>query len=148
MTPKQGWRAPVWQGMTPKKQGFVCWEVRPGVTSVTVRQVMAHHASMSLLSIAYVLVDKPMQRRFESDPMLRSVDLLLHERIPRAAVPVYPHVTEANATSSASAEEAGTMRVLPILAAEYPMCICFRTDNITSLFRARVAVTVDWAILL
>jgi len=82
-----------------------------GETSVTVRQVMAHHASMSLLSFVYVLLDKPMQRRFESDPMLRSFDLLLHERIPRVAVPVYPHVTEANATSSASAEEAGTMRV-------------------------------------
>ena len=83
----------------------------PGVTNVTVEQVMAHHAGMSLLSIAYVLLDKPMQRRFELDPMLRSVDLLLHERIPRASVPVYPHVAEANTTRSASAEEAGIMRV-------------------------------------
>ena len=82
-----------------------------GVSSVTVRQVMAHHSGMSLLSIAYVLLDKPMQRRFQLDPMLRSSDLLLHERIPRASVLVYPHVAEANATRSASAEEAGTMRV-------------------------------------
>jgi len=82
-----------------------------GVSSVTIKQVMAHHAGMSLLSFAYVLLDKPMQRRFNLNPMLRSSDLLLHERIPRATVPVYPHVAEANATRSTSAEEAGTMRV-------------------------------------
>ena len=82
-----------------------------GVTSVTIKQVMAHHASMSLLAMSYVLLDKPMQRRFEADPIFRAADLLLHERIPRATVPVYPHVAEANATRSASAEEAGIMRV-------------------------------------
>jgi cellobiose phosphorylase len=83
----------------------------PGANSITVRQFMAHHAGMSLLSLAYVLLDKPMQRRFEADPMFRAADLLLHERVPRATVPVFPHAAEANATRSVSAEEAGTMRV-------------------------------------
>ncbi len=83
----------------------------PGATSATVRQFMAHHQGMSLLSLAYVLLDKPMQRRFQADPMLRAAELLLQERIPKAAAPVYPHVAEANATRSASPEETGTMRV-------------------------------------
>ncbi len=83
----------------------------PGATSVTVRQFMAHHEGMSLLAIAYVLLDKPMQRRFLADPMLRSSDLLLQERVPKATPPVYPHASEANATQLASAEETGTMRV-------------------------------------
>ncbi|MFN8705436.1 MAG: GH36-type glycosyl hydrolase domain-containing protein [Planctomyces sp.] len=72
---------------------------------------MAHHAGMSLLAMVYLLLDKPMQRRFSADPAFRSVDLLLHERVPRGAVPVFPHAIEARATRSASAEEAGTMRV-------------------------------------
>ncbi len=83
----------------------------PGVTSVTIRQVMAHHAGMSLLSLAYVLLDRPMQRRFESDPMFRAADLLLQERIPKTTVPVFPHAAEASATRIVAAEEAGSMRV-------------------------------------
>jgi cyclic beta-1,2-glucan synthetase len=83
----------------------------PGTTSVTVRQVMAHHSGMSLLSLAYLLLDKPMQKRFAADPAFKAVDLLLHERVPRSTVPVFPHAIEASTTRSASAEEAGTMRV-------------------------------------
>ncbi len=83
----------------------------PGMSSITVRQVMAHHAGMSLLSLAYLLLNKPMQKRFATDPAFRAVDLLLHERVPRATVPVFPHAIEASTTRSASAEEAGTMRV-------------------------------------
>ena len=49
---------------------------RRGRPSVTVRQFMAHHEGMSLLALAYVLLDRPMQRRFEADPMLRAADLL------------------------------------------------------------------------
>lgn len=83
----------------------------PGATSVTVRQIMAHHAGMSLLSLDYMLLDQPMQRRFRSDPAFRAIDLLLHERVPKATVPVFPHAVEASTTRIASAEEAGTMRV-------------------------------------
>ena len=72
---------------------------------------MAHHEGMSLLSLAYLLLDKPMQRRFEADPVLRAADLLLQERVPKAVAPVFPHVAEASVTRSASAEEEGAMRV-------------------------------------
>ena len=66
---------------------------------------------MSLLSLAYLLLDKPMQRRFLADPMLRAADLLLQERVPKATAPVFPHASEASATRLASAEETGSMRV-------------------------------------
>jgi cyclic beta-1,2-glucan synthetase len=82
-----------------------------GATSVTVRQFMAHHEGMSLLALAYVLLDRPMQRRFQSDPMLRAAELLLQERVPKACAPVFPHVTETRATRAISAEQDGTMRV-------------------------------------
>ena len=84
----------------------------PGTSSVTIRQVMAHHASMSLLSFAYVLLDKPMQKRFNLDLAFRSTDLLLQERVPRTTVPLFPHANEANATRTTEAEESGAMRVL------------------------------------
>jgi cyclic beta-1,2-glucan synthetase len=84
----------------------------PGASSATVRQFMAHHQGMSLLSLAYVLLDKPMQRRFLADPMLRAAELLLQERVPKAVAPVYPHASEASMTRNASAEDAGGMRVV------------------------------------
>ncbi|MBI2806874.1 MAG: cyclic beta 1-2 glucan synthetase [Planctomycetes bacterium] len=82
-----------------------------GTTSVNVRQFMAHHEGMSLLALAFLLLDKPMQRRFEADPMLRAADLLLQERVPRAVAPIFPHVAEASVTRSISAEADGAMRV-------------------------------------
>lgn len=85
--------------------------VPPGIERVTVRQFMAHHQGMTVLSLAYVLLKKPMQRRFLADPMLRAADLLLQERVPKATSPVYPHASEASTTRVVSAEEAGTMRV-------------------------------------
>ncbi|MBL8810710.1 MAG: cyclic beta 1-2 glucan synthetase [Planctomycetaceae bacterium] len=83
----------------------------PGHTSITVRQVMAHHAGMTLLSIAWLILNRPMQKRFLADPSLRAADLLLHERVPRTSVAVYPHAIEARVTRTTSAEEAGTMRI-------------------------------------
>lgn len=83
----------------------------PGATSVTVRQFMAHHEGMSLLALAYVLLDRPMQRRFAADPMFRAADLLLQERMPRACAPLFPHVAEARATHLTSSEDNGTMRI-------------------------------------
>jgi len=53
-------------------------------TSVVVRSFMAHHQGMSLLSLAHLLLDRPMQKRFESDPLFQATRLLLQERIPRA----------------------------------------------------------------
>jgi len=82
-----------------------------GATSVTVRQYMAHHQGMTLLALAYALLDRPMQRRFDGEAAFVASDLLLQERVPRARRPYFPHATEAGATRSASAEEEGTTRV-------------------------------------
>ena len=55
-----------------------------GQTSVVIRSFMAHHQGMVLLSLAYLLLDRPMQKRFESDPMFQATALLLQERVPKA----------------------------------------------------------------
>ncbi|MFA5167275.1 MAG: glucoamylase family protein [Candidatus Omnitrophota bacterium] len=56
----------------------------PDETRAVVQSYMAHHQGMSLLSLAYVLLDRPMQRRFLAEPMFRSTELLLQERVPTA----------------------------------------------------------------
>ena len=59
-----------------------------GQSSVTIRSFMAHHQGMSLLALAYRLLDCPMQRRFLSCPALRAADLLLQERVPNTTAKV------------------------------------------------------------
>ena len=53
-------------------------------SSAIVRSFMAHHVGMSFLSLAYLLLDHQMQKRFESDPLFQATTLLLQERVPRA----------------------------------------------------------------
>ncbi len=62
---------------TPSRQ-------RRGQSSAVVRAFLAHHQGMSLLSLAYLLLDRPMQKRFESDPRFQATTLLLQERVPKA----------------------------------------------------------------
>lgn len=65
----------------------------PGQSQVVIRSFMAHHQGMSFLSLAYLLLDQLMQKRFESEPQLQATMLLLQERIPRATA-FYAHTTE------------------------------------------------------
>jgi cellobiose phosphorylase len=64
-----------------------------GQSSAVVQSYMAHHQGMSLLSLAYLLLDRPMQKRFESDPLFQATTLLLQERIPKATA-FYSHSAE------------------------------------------------------
>ncbi len=80
-------------------------------TQVVIRQFMAHHQGMSLLALAYVLRDRPMQRRFDAEPMLRASVHLLQERVPKALAPIFPHAAEASAKRRLATEEQGSMRI-------------------------------------
>ena len=71
---------------TPSRQ-------RGDESSTVVRSFMTHHQGMSLLSLAYLLLDRPMQKRFESDPLFQATLLLLQERIPRATA-LFPHTAQ------------------------------------------------------
>jgi cellobiose phosphorylase len=72
-----------------------------GQSNAVVRSFMAHHQGMSLLSLAYLMLDRPMQKRFESDPAFQATVLLLQERLPKATA-FYSHtagISEAYITS-------------------------------------------------
>jgi cyclic beta-1,2-glucan synthetase len=58
---------------------------RLGQTSTLIKSFMAHHQGMSLLAIASVLLNQPMQRRFATDRQFQATLLLLQERIPKAS---------------------------------------------------------------
>jgi cellobiose phosphorylase len=55
-----------------------------GQSKAVIKSFMTHHQGMSFLSLAYVLTDRLMQKRFESYPLFQATLLLLQERIPRA----------------------------------------------------------------
>ncbi|KON82257.2 cyclic beta 1-2 glucan synthetase [Azoarcus sp. PA01] len=77
---------------------------RRGQSHVVVRAFMAHHQGMSLLALAYLVLDRPMQRRFESDRLFQAVMLLLQERIPKATA-LFSHtaqLSDVRATSVAA----------------------------------------------
>ncbi len=86
--------------------------VPPGINHAIVRAFMAHHQGMSLLALAYVLLDRPMQRRFMSDPLIRATELLLQERVPKKGATLHPHAAEVSAPERPFTEDEGaTMRV-------------------------------------
>jgi cyclic beta-1,2-glucan synthetase len=53
-----------------------------GETHAIVRSYMAHHQGMILLALVNYLHDNVMVRRFHADPVVRSVELLLQEKVP------------------------------------------------------------------
>ena len=55
-----------------------------GQTHAVIRSFMAHHQGMIFLSLAYLILDRKMQKRFASDPMFQATALLLQERLPKA----------------------------------------------------------------
>jgi cyclic beta-1,2-glucan synthetase len=67
--------------------------LKPGQSNAIVYSFMAHHEGMSLLALAYLLLDKPMQKLFESEPQFKATILLLQERVPRATT-FFAHTTD------------------------------------------------------
>jgi len=81
-----------------------------GQSSAVVRSFMAHHVGMTLLSLAYLLLDRPMQKRFESDPVFQATLLLLQERVPKATA-FYSHATELSDVQGVSSGAETPVRV-------------------------------------
>ena len=84
---------------------------RRGESSAVVRSYMAHHQGMTLLSLAHLLLDRPMQRRFEADPLFQATTLLLQERIPKATA-LHLHAAELSDIRAISSGPEMPVRVL------------------------------------
>ncbi len=66
---------------------------RRGEKHIVIQSYMAHHQGMSLLALAYVLLNQPMQQRFAANPLLQATLLLLEERVPKVAA-IHTQATE------------------------------------------------------
>ena len=71
---------------------------RTGERGVVVRAYMAHHQAMSLLALDNFLHDNILQQHFHADPRVRTVEPLLHERIP--TLPPLHHISTRERVSS------------------------------------------------
>ncbi|MEO6778710.1 MAG: glucoamylase family protein, partial [Gemmatimonadaceae bacterium] len=58
----------------------------PGSNHAVVGTYMAHHIGMSIVALTNALQRQVWQRRFHADPLVRSNELVLQERIPRRLV--------------------------------------------------------------
>lgn len=63
-------------------------------TQAIVRSYMAHHQGMILMAANNYLLDDVIVRRFHADERIKSVELLLQEKIPQNAPIEYPHPEE------------------------------------------------------
>jgi cyclic beta-1,2-glucan synthetase len=65
-----------------------------GQRSVLIRAFMTHHQGMTLVSLANILYEGLMERRFHSDPAVQATELLLQERIPVGVPAAHPRAEE------------------------------------------------------
>ena len=82
-----------------------------GETFEIVRSYMAHHQGMSLLALEALLLDYPMQKRFESDPQFQSAILVLQERAPEA-IPGYVRTATRSGVPAIHRSVKGATRII------------------------------------
>ncbi|MBC7455198.1 MAG: cyclic beta 1-2 glucan synthetase, partial [Massilia sp.] len=76
-----------------------------------IRSFMAHHQGMGLLALSYVLHNRPMQRRFESDPLFQATMLVLQERVPKSGA-FHSNSAELAAMRAPAPETVMPMRII------------------------------------
>jgi len=81
-----------------------------GQSKAVIRSFMAHHEGMSFLSLAYILLDRRMQKRFESNPLFQATLLLLQEKIPRATT-FFSHTSGVTNVHHAANNQEAPLRV-------------------------------------
>ncbi|MES2128409.1 MAG: glucoamylase family protein [Pseudomonadota bacterium] len=82
-----------------------------GQPFAVIRSFMAHHQGMGLLAISYLLHDRPMQKRFESDPLFQANLLVLQERVPKSGA-FYSRSADLAAMRAPVPDQAMPMRIL------------------------------------
>ena len=79
--------------------------------SEIVRSFMSHHQGMGFLSLAYLLLDRPMQKRFESAPLFQATTLLLQEKIPKNTAFYYNKSDELSENQTNSENTVSSVRI-------------------------------------
>jgi cyclic beta-1,2-glucan synthetase len=98
-----------------------------------VRAYMAHHIGMSIVAMANALRGQIWQRRFHADPLVRSAELMLHERIPRRLIAQNPPPDEAVTTRVPREREKPAARELDTAQTPQPRTVILGTPPYTLL---------------
>jgi len=81
-----------------------------------VRNFMAHHQGMTIVSIANTLLGAQMRARFHREPMIQASELLLQERMPRNVAVAHPRAEEVKTSATVAGVVPPTVRRLAALA--------------------------------
>jgi cyclic beta-1,2-glucan synthetase len=73
---------------------FTPARVPPTETFAIVRNVMAHHQGMTIVSVVNTLLDGRMRARFHREPMIMASELLLAEKLPREVAVAHARAEE------------------------------------------------------
>ncbi|MBP9951803.1 MAG: glycosyl transferase, partial [Cypionkella sp.] len=98
---------------------FTSGRVPENEDQALVRSFMAHHQGMTIASIANTLQDGRLRDRFHAEPMIQGVELLLHERVPRAVAAAPPRAKDV-VVGTAEISDTPTMRVFDAPATSAP----------------------------
>ncbi|WP_426116889.1 GH36-type glycosyl hydrolase domain-containing protein [Massilia sp. PWRC2] len=82
-----------------------------GQDFAVVRSFMAHHQGMGFLALSYLLHDRPMQKRFDADPLFQATMLVLQERVPKAGA-FQSHTADLAAVRTPSSDSSMPMRII------------------------------------
>ncbi|MBA4369987.1 MAG: hypothetical protein C0418_00200 [Coriobacteriaceae bacterium] len=88
--------------------------VPAGKERAIVRAYFAHHHGMGMVALGGELTGHRMRMRFHADPMVRSAELLLQERVPRHVQLATPHVEEVRFVRSVRELPAPVARSYPL----------------------------------
>ena len=89
---------------------FTAQRLPAGADHAIVQSFMAHHQGMTITAIANTLQDGRLRTRFHAEPMIRAVDLLLQERVPRDATAAPPRAEDVPVTTVEAADAPVTRR--------------------------------------
>ncbi|KGF70808.1 glycosyl transferase [Hoeflea sp. BAL378] len=73
---------------------FTASRLPTGTDFAVIRSFMAHHQGMTITAIANCVQGGRLRSRFHAEPMIKAVDLLLQERVPRDANEAPPRAEE------------------------------------------------------
>jgi len=76
--------------------------IPPGENFSVIKNFMAHHQGMTLVSLSNILNQNKMPELFHQDPIIRATELLLQERIPQRVFILHPREEEVLTQSAAT----------------------------------------------
>ena len=113
------------EGRLPPKQNFAI-----------VKNFMTHHQGMTLVALDNLLHHNVVRKRFHLDPMIKSSELLLQERVPQRISILHPRAEEVDHKKSDSYEALTTLQYIKEVNTEIPLTRVLSNGSYTVMLTA------------